>query len=201
MFAKEKQRRVNRLYNSPLGGDPRGGRDFLRRLYVCRSHRRQRHLRPPPIFPVFLSISIALLPRALSDFYLLHAFAEEFTSVVCDPSHRVPHPLIKDCATDVPSPTWIRLFFAPRCCCQPWPPSDLRATKRRLENGSENSLFQSLLDNRDLRLRCSRLFFSANASIFACKIMAEVYGKISERFLRQWIKYNVGNLNLETFQH
>lgn len=100
--------------------------------------------------PVFLSISIALLPRAPSDFYLLHTFAEEFTSVVCDPSHRVPHPLIKDCATDVPSPMWIRLFFAPQWCWQPWPPSDLRATKRRLENGPRSSLFQSLLDNRGL---------------------------------------------------
>lgn len=88
--------------------------DFLRGLYACRNHRRQRHLRssalpPSPIFPAFLSISIAPLlphpvPRTLSDFYLLHAFAEEFTSVVCDPGHRVPHPLIKDCATDVPSP-------------------------------------------------------------------------------------------------
>ena len=52
-------------------------------------------------------------------FYLLHTFAEEFTSVVCDPSHRVPHPLIKDCATDVPSPTWIHLFFAPQWYWQP----------------------------------------------------------------------------------
>lgn len=60
----------------------------------------------PLVFIVSLSISIALLPRAPTarTFYLLHAFAEEFTSVVCDPSHRVPHPLIKDCATDGPPP-------------------------------------------------------------------------------------------------
>jgi len=108
IFVKMREHCVNRYgYNSFLCGDPRSGHDFLRGLYICRSHRRQRHLRPPfsPIFTVFLSISIALLPRALSDFYLLHTFAEEFTSVVCDPSHRVPHPLIKDCATDIPSPT------------------------------------------------------------------------------------------------
>lgn len=41
-----------------------------------------------------------------------NAFAEEFTSVVCDSGHRVPHPLIKDCATDLPSLSRIRLFFA-----------------------------------------------------------------------------------------
>lgn len=72
--------------------------DFLRGLYVCRSHRRQRHLRSSPLvlLPVFLSISIAPLPAPFRIFYLLHAFAEEFTSVVCDPGHRVSHPLIKD---------------------------------------------------------------------------------------------------------
>jgi len=153
IFVKMREHCVNRYgYNSFLCGDPRSGHDFLRGLYICRSHRRQRHLRPPfpPIFTVFLSISIALLPHALSDFYLLHTFAEEFTSVVCDPSHRVPHPLIKDCATDMPSPMWIHLFFAPRWCWQPWPPSDQRATKSRLENGSENNLLQSLFDNRGL---------------------------------------------------
>lgn len=73
------------------------------RLLEC--VRRQRHLRPLLLFPTFFSISIALLPRTLTDFYLLHTFAEEFMSVVCDSGHRVPHPLIKDCATDVPSST------------------------------------------------------------------------------------------------
>lgn len=152
---------------SLLDGDLHSGRDFLPRLYVCRSHRRQRHLRPPPIFIVFLSISIALLPRAVLDFYLLHTFAEEFTSVVCDPSHRVPHPLIKDCATDAPSPGYVSSSCRDDAGNLDLPPTCIRRdARRRIVH------FNIYLTVRVYIYITIRSLVSVNTFTIACKIVA-----------------------------
>ena len=85
---------------------PTEGDDFLRGLYILleSSPRRTAPSSSPPLVLLFISIALLRPPCRRGTFTFLAAFAEEFMSVASrDPGHRVPHPLIKDCATDLPS--------------------------------------------------------------------------------------------------